>query len=94
MSNCTSSGIFVRKHRLALGLTQVELSSRVDRATITIRKIVAGVLRPSAKTVKRLAWPWIFHWMNSQLSSAWLKSRNRRNFQHFEVSAFMSDIRW
>ena len=45
----------VRERRLAIGLSQAELAVRVGCATITIRKIEAGDMRPSTQVVERLA---------------------------------------
>ena len=45
----------IRERRLALGLSQAELAVRVGCATITIRKIESGDLRPSTQITERLA---------------------------------------
>ncbi|MFQ5616904.1 MAG: protein kinase, partial [Anaerolineales bacterium] len=45
----------VKEYRRALGLTQDELARRVGGATITIRKIESGRLRPSVQVAERLA---------------------------------------
>jgi WD40 repeat protein/transcriptional regulator with XRE-family HTH domain len=50
-----SFGHIVREHRRALGLTQAELALRVACATVTIRKIEYGTLRPSHQIAERLA---------------------------------------
>jgi DNA-binding XRE family transcriptional regulator len=42
-----SFGIWLRRRRRALDLTQAELAQRVGCATITIRRIEADDLRPS-----------------------------------------------
>lgn len=55
MEQDISFGKLVKEHRLALGLTQAELSIRVSCATITIRKIEADSLRPSTQIAERLA---------------------------------------
>lgn len=55
MSQDVSFGKIVKEYRLALGLTQAELSIRVGCATITIRKIEADQLRPSHQIAEILA---------------------------------------
>ena len=50
-----SFGQLIKDHRLALGLTQAELATRVGCATITPRKIEANSLRPSVQISERLA---------------------------------------
>jgi WD40 repeat protein/transcriptional regulator with XRE-family HTH domain len=48
-------GRMVRERRRAFDLTQDELSNRVGCAAITLRKIEAGVARPSQQIAERLA---------------------------------------
>ena len=48
-------GELVRQYRHHLDLTQAELARRVGCATITIRRIEAGTLRPSRQVAERLA---------------------------------------
>ncbi len=55
MERDVSFGKFVKQRRLALGLTQAELATRVGCATITARRIEAGTLRPSTQIAERLA---------------------------------------
>ena len=55
MDHDISFGKLVKEHRIAIGLTQAELSIRVGCATITVRKIEADHLRPSTQIAERLA---------------------------------------
>jgi predicted ATPase/transcriptional regulator with XRE-family HTH domain len=50
-----SFGIWLRRRRRALDLTQAELAQRVGCATITIRRIEADDLRPSLEIAERLS---------------------------------------
>jgi transcriptional regulator with XRE-family HTH domain len=50
-----SFGTLVQDRRLAIGLTQAELATRVGCAIITVRKIEADAMRPSAQIAERLA---------------------------------------
>lgn len=55
MEEIFSFGIWLRRRRKALDLTQAELAQRVPCATITIRRIEADDLRPSLEIAERLA---------------------------------------
>ncbi|MBV9786834.1 MAG: helix-turn-helix domain-containing protein, partial [Chloroflexi bacterium] len=55
MEEIFSFGIWLRRRRKALDLTQAELAQRVPCATITIRRIEADDLRPSLEVAQRLA---------------------------------------
>ena len=55
MTHEITFGKLLRQYRSYLGLTQAELATWVGRATITIRKIEAGALRPSVQVAERLA---------------------------------------
>lgn len=55
MEEIFSFGIWLRRRRKALDLTQAELAQRVPCATITIRRIEADDLRPSLEVAERLA---------------------------------------
>lgn len=55
MEEIFSFGIWLRRRRKALDLTQAELAHRVGCATITIRRIEADDLRPSLEIAERLA---------------------------------------
>jgi predicted ATPase/DNA-binding XRE family transcriptional regulator len=55
MRDTTSFGYWVRRRRKALDLTQQALAAQVACAAITIRKIEADELRPSAQITERLA---------------------------------------
>jgi transcriptional regulator with XRE-family HTH domain len=55
MDTPLSFGQIVRQRRTALGLTQVELARRANCASVTIRKIEADVLRPSAQLAMLIA---------------------------------------
>lgn len=48
MSNMTTFGQWLKQRRKALGLTQKELAQRAGCAEISLRKIEAGDLHPSA----------------------------------------------
>jgi transcriptional regulator with XRE-family HTH domain len=50
-----SFGQWLKQRRKALDLTQAELAAMVGCATITLRKIEAGELRPSRQIAERLA---------------------------------------
>jgi tetratricopeptide (TPR) repeat protein/transcriptional regulator with XRE-family HTH domain len=50
-----SLGLWVRRRRKALDLTQAELARRVGCAEVTIRKIEASVVRPSRAIAERLS---------------------------------------
>jgi peptide/nickel transport system substrate-binding protein len=51
----TSFGRWLKQRRKALDLTQEALARRVGCATVTIRKLEAGELRPSRQVAERLA---------------------------------------
>ena len=55
MSNMTTFGQWLKQRRKALGLTQKELAQRAGCAEISLRKIEAGDLHPSAPLVASLA---------------------------------------
>jgi len=55
MDSTASFGYWVRRRRKALDLTQDALARQVGCAAITIRKIEADELRPSAQVAERLA---------------------------------------
>lgn len=55
MNDEPSFGAIVKERRHFRDLTQSELSRRVGCATITIRRIEAGTLRPSVQIAERLA---------------------------------------
>ena len=55
MSKATTFGQWLKQRRKALGLTQKELAQQVGCAEITLRKIEAGDLQPSAPLVASLA---------------------------------------
>ncbi|HEY0606533.1 MAG TPA: tetratricopeptide repeat protein [Herpetosiphonaceae bacterium] len=55
MEEIFSFGIWLRRRRKALDLTQAELAQRIPCATITIRRIEADDLRPSLEIAERLA---------------------------------------
>jgi predicted ATPase/DNA-binding XRE family transcriptional regulator len=55
MGNAPTFGQWLKQRRKALGLTQDTLARRVGCATITIQKLEAGALRPSAQIAERLA---------------------------------------
>ena len=55
MSNTTTFGQWLKQRRKALGLTQKELAQQAGCAEITLRKIEAGDLQPSAPLVASLA---------------------------------------
>ncbi|HEX9374333.1 MAG TPA: adenylate/guanylate cyclase domain-containing protein, partial [Roseiflexaceae bacterium] len=55
MESSASFGYWLRRRRKALDLTQDALARQVGCAAITIRKIEADELRPSAQVVERLA---------------------------------------
>src|SRR3712207_6452422 len=55
MNVSTPAGLWLKQRRKALDLTQDELARRVGYAVSTIRKIEAGVLRPSRQMAERLA---------------------------------------
>jgi predicted ATPase/DNA-binding XRE family transcriptional regulator/Tfp pilus assembly protein PilF len=55
MGNALTFGRWLKQRRKALGLTQDTLARRVGCATITIQKLEAGALRPSAQIAERLA---------------------------------------
>ena len=50
-----SFGQLVKSHRHEMGLTQDELARRAGCATVTLRKIESGDLRPSVQIAERLA---------------------------------------
>src|SRR5262245_37441397 len=50
-----SCGSWIKARRQELDLTQYALAQRVGCATSTIKKIEAGVLRPSRQVAERLA---------------------------------------
>ena len=50
-----SFGERIKAHRQELGLTQDELARRVGCASVTLRKIEYGDLRPSVQIAERLA---------------------------------------
>ena len=50
-----SFGQRIKAHRQELGLTQDELARRVGCASVTLRKIEYGDLRPSVQIAERLA---------------------------------------
>jgi predicted ATPase/transcriptional regulator with XRE-family HTH domain len=54
MHDTSSFGYWLRRRRKALDLTQQALASQAGCATITLRKIEAGELRPSAQIAERL----------------------------------------
>ena len=55
MEDIFSFGVWVRRRRKALDLTQVELAQRVGCAESMLRKIEADVRRPSLQVASRLA---------------------------------------
>jgi predicted ATPase/class 3 adenylate cyclase len=55
MERTASFGYWLRRRRKALDLTQEALAQQVGCAAITIRKIEADILRPSAQIAERLA---------------------------------------
>ena len=55
MTDRTSFGRWLKQRRKALDLTQEALAERVGCAVTTIRKIEAGVLRPSRQMAELLA---------------------------------------
>ncbi|HEX6292033.1 MAG TPA: tetratricopeptide repeat protein [Herpetosiphonaceae bacterium] len=55
MEEIFSFGVWLRRRRKALDLTQAALAQRVGCAAITIRKIEADDLRPSREVAERLA---------------------------------------
>ena len=55
MNQQTDFGNQIKEQRGWIGLTQAELARRVACATITIRKIEANDLRPSAQIAERIA---------------------------------------
>jgi predicted ATPase/transcriptional regulator with XRE-family HTH domain len=55
MGSAVSFGEWLKRQRLAAGLTQKQLASQVDCAAITIRKIEADERLPSAQIIARLA---------------------------------------
>ncbi|HRI55575.1 MAG TPA: helix-turn-helix transcriptional regulator, partial [Anaerolineae bacterium] len=55
MDNTDSFGQWLRQRRKALNLTQKELAQQAGCAEITLRKIEAGDLQPSAALVTSLA---------------------------------------
>lgn len=48
-------GLWLKQRRKACGLTQEELASHIGCTTVSIRKIEAGLRRPSRETAERLA---------------------------------------
>src|SRR5688572_5507165 len=50
-----SFGIWVRRRRKALDLTQAALAQQVGCAEVTIRKLEADTLRPSREIAERIA---------------------------------------
>jgi transcriptional regulator with XRE-family HTH domain len=50
-----SFGQWLKRRRIALGLTQAQLAQQVGCSTIALRKIEAEDRRPSAQIVERLA---------------------------------------
>jgi len=55
MSTAAAFAHWLKRQRKELGLTQDTLARRVGCATITIQKLEAGALRPSAQIAERLA---------------------------------------
>src|SRR6185295_13150582 len=55
MDDALTFGRSIRTQRRALDLTQEALAAQVGCATITLRKIEAGNLRPSEQIARRLA---------------------------------------
>jgi peptide/nickel transport system substrate-binding protein len=55
MSDRPSFGLWLKQRRKSLDLTQEQLADQVGCAASTIRKIEAGVLRPSRQIAERLA---------------------------------------
>ena len=55
MNQLSDIGREIKERRGWIGLTQAELARRVACATITIRKIEAQNLRPSAQIAERIA---------------------------------------
>lgn len=55
MKDAPTFGSWVRLRRQALGLTQKELARQVGCATVTLRKVEAGDLRPSSQMARKLA---------------------------------------
>jgi len=61
MDKANSFGKFVKDKCQFFGLTQAELARRVGCATITIRKIEADAIRPSAQIGELLAVALVAH---------------------------------
>ena len=55
MSNTSTFSHWLKQRRKALGLTQKKLAQQAGCAEITLRKIEAGDLQPSAPLVASLA---------------------------------------
>lgn len=55
MHTTDSLGYWIRRQRMALDLTQMELAKQVGCAEITLRKIEADERRPSPQMAQRLA---------------------------------------